>query len=877
MASTPKWRRYLRFWRNDIDADVSEEFQFHLETEIEELVASGMSPGDARAYALQRFGDVAYYREYCRRADQRRAARAQRGRTFDVLAQDVRYAFRSLVKQPAFAAIAILTLGLGIGANTAIFSVLNAVVLRPLPYREPDRLVLLWESMRGAPQIMVAYPDYLDWRARTRSFEDIAIYNGFGSFNYTGKGEPLRIPGGLASGNLFSVLGLEPEAGRLIGPADDRADAPPVVVISHQMWERLFASDPAAVGRAITLDGFTYTVIGVLPPSFAPNGVQLWLPIGRFTSSPRFSRANHPGLAGIGRLKPGVTLDEMRRDLAGVMKQVGEENSEAKGIGANGDYLSEIVVGQIKPALILLSGAVTLVLLVACANVANLLLGRAASRQREFGLRVAIGAGRRRIVRQLLTESIVLALLGGILGVAFAWAGTRFLVSLRPSNIPRLTEITVSPQVLAFALGVSLLTGILFGLVPAIQATRSDPIHALRDSGRAITPNRARLRATLTVAEVALALVLLVGAGLLLRSFANLLGVNTGFDKRNVVVALVQLPERRYAEKEKRSATFDELTARIRALPGVADAAITTDLPINSSWQMTFSAEEATEPGPLISAATVSSGYFSTLRVSLLAGRDFSLHDRLGQPQVVIVSRSAARRLFNSENVVGRRLRTGSSGPAELTVVGVVNDVKNEGLQRAGAATVYYPAPQRDVQTAWMVVRTESSPDALGPALRRVVASIDNEVPLAQLQSLDQSVSATIAQPKFSLVMLGIFACTALALAAIGLYGVISYNVAQRTSEIGVRIALGAQRADVVRLVVRQGMVLALVGVIVGGLASAASGKVIAKQLFQVEPSDPGVFAAVAATLLVIAFIASTVPALRATHIDPADAMRRGG
>src|SRR5262245_30922960 len=876
MASTPKWRRYLRFWRNDIDADVSEEFQFHLETEIEELVTSGMSPADARAYALQRFGDVAYYREYCRRADKRRTARVQRGRTFDVLAQDVRYAFRSLVKQPTFAAIAILTLGLGIGANTAIFSVLNGVVLRPLPYREPDRLVLLWAFMRGAPQIMVAYPDYLDWRARTRSFEDIAIYNGYDSFNYTGKGEPLRIPGGLASGNLFSLLGVKAEIGRLISPIDDSADAQPVVVISHRMWERLFASDPTAVGRSIPLDGVTYTIIGVLPTSFALARSQLWLPLGRFTNSPRFARENHPGLVGVARLKPGVTLDQMRRDLAGVMKQVGDENPVEKGIGANGDYISEIVVGQIKPALILLSGAVTLVLLVACANVANLLLGRAASRQREFGLRVAIGAGRRRIVRQLLTESIVLALLGGILGVAFAWAGTRFLVSLRPSNIPRLTEITVSPQVLAFALGVSLLTGILFGLVPAIQATRSDPINALRDSGRAITPNRARLRATLTVAEVSLALVLLVGAGLLLRSFANLLGVNTGFDKRNVVVALVQLPERRYPEKEKRSATFDELTTRVRALPGVVDAAITTDLPISSSWQMTFSAEEATEPGPLISAATVSSGYFSTLRVSLLTGRDFSVDDRLGQTRVVIVSRSTARRLFNSENVVGRRLREGP-GPAELTIVGVVNDVKNEGLQRAGAATVYFPAPQRDLQSAWVVVRTASPPDALGPALRRVVASIDNELPLAQLQSLDQSVSATIAQPKFSLVMLGIFAGIALTLAAIGLYGVISYNVAQRTSEIGVRIALGAQRADVLRLVVRQGMLLAFVGVIIGGLAAAASGKVIAKHLFQVEPSDPGVFAAVAATLLAIAFVASTVPALRATHIDPADAMRRGG
>ena len=883
--SFPKWRRYLRFWGSDLDADLAEEFRFHLETEVEELVARGMSPADARADALRRFGDVAYYRDYCRRADARRAARERRGHSLDVLSQDLRYALRSLIKQPAFAIVAILTLGLGIGANTAIFSVVNGVVLSPLPYREPDRLVLIWESINGAPQIMVSYPDYVDWRSRSRVFEDIATYNGSDSFNSTGEGDPERIRGGLASGNLFQLLGVNAEIGRVITPADDRVDAPPVAVISHRLWVTRFSSNPNAVGRTMTLDGLPYTIIGVLPSSFTLTPSQLWLPIGRFTDSPRFFRNNHPGLLAIGRLKPGVTLDQMRRDLSSVMTQLAAEHSEDVGIGAGGDYLADIVVGPIKPALLLLSGAVGLVLLVACANVANLLLGRAAFRQREIGLRVAIGAARQRIVRQLLTESIVLAMLGGALGVALAWAGMKLLVALRPTNVPRLTSITMSTDVLVFAFAVSAITGILFGLVPAIQATRGDPIVALREGTRnaSLGHGRARLRSALTVAEVGLALVLLVGAGLLFRSFVNLVSTDLGFDKRNVIVALVQLPEKRYADTLRRIATFEELATRVRALPGVSDAALTTDLPISSRWQTTVTREgeprSATGTSPLLNAAAVSPGYFRTMRINVLSGREFSeASDRFGLPPVVIVSRAAAKRLFGTVDVLGKRLRQGpaKSDAPLATIVGIVRDVKNEGIQRSSAATVYFPSGQSsDLRSAWVVVRATTSADALGPALRKTVTSIDPELPLALLQTLDQTVDSTIAQPKFSLVMLSIFAGIALALAAIGIYGVISYNVAQRTREIGVRIALGAQRADVLRMVVRQGMALSALGVVLGGIGAAMSGKIIAKHLFGVEPSDPGVFSAVAATLLSIAFIASVVPARRATRIDPVEAMRR--
>jgi len=795
---------------------------------------------------------------------------------------DLKFAFRQLLKNPGFTAVAVLTLALGIGANTAIFSVLNGVLLSPLPYNQPDRLVMLFESLPDAPQIMVSYPDYLDWRARTRSFDDIAIFNGFDSFNATTRrGDPERIHGGLASGNLFAVLGVGPAAGRLFGPADDQPGAPAVVVITDKLWQRRFAGDPKAIGTQLALDGTSYTIIGVLPPTFTLYSAQLWLPLGRFTTSPRFARDNHPGLIGIGRLKTGVTLAQMRADLSAVAKQLQSEHPDNDNIGAIGSFITDIVVGDIKPALLMLAGAVALVLLVACANVANLLLGRAAARQKEFGLRVAIGASRGRLVRQLLTESVVLALFGGVVGVALAWAGVKLLVALKPENVPRLGAIHVSGTVLGFALAISVVTGVLFGLVPAVHATHSDPISALREGTRGSGGGRSRIRmrAGLTVVEVGLALMLLVGAGLMLRSFVNLLAVDPGFDKRGTVVARIQLPDRQYRDEPRRRAAFEELIGKVRALPGIADAALATDLPISSSWQTGITYEGAVAGSPdaerLTPAATIFPGYFHTLRIAMLAGRDFAMSDRPDQPPVVVISRAVAMRFFGTVNAVGRRIRHArAENEPWATVVGVVNDVKNFGLQGTSPGQLYYPSGQADMSSAWLFVRTDTPLETIGPMLRRTIASVDRELPLALLQTLESSVDSSISQPKFSMVMLTIFAGIALALAAVGIYGVISYSVAQRTREIGVRLALGAQRADVVRMVVGQGMALSVVGVVAGGLAAAASGQVMAKHLFGVKSSDPTVFVGVAATLLVVAFIASAVPALRATRIDPVDAMR---
>ena len=881
MTNTPKGRRYLRFWGSDPQADVDDEFRFHLETEIEELVAKGMTPEAARDDAMRRFGDVAYYRRYCEQADARRGARERRANLLDALRQDVRFTIRSLIAQPVFTIVAVITLGLGIGANTAIFSVVNGVLLAPLPYREPDRLVRLWESMQEAPKIMVSYPDYLDWRARTHSFEDLSIYNPFDSFNYTGNGDPERIHGGLAASNLFSVLGVDAQQGRLFTAADDRPESAPVVVITDKLWHRRFNGDSTVVGKRMTLDGTSYTIVGVLPPQIIVASSELWLPLGRFTSTPRFVRANHPGLIAVGRLKPGVTIEQMRGDLKAVARQIEIEYPKSnQDIGANGAPLLEAVVGLIKPALLMLSGAVALVLLVACANVANLLLGRAAARQREFAVRVAIGAGRGRLVAQLLTESVILAVIGGALGVALAAAGVKLLVSLHPSNIPRLTVIHVDGHVLAFALAVSVVTGLLFGLVPALQSARADAVVALRDSNRGTSAGRTRMRtrATLTVAEVALALVLLVGAGLLFKSFVKLMTVDPGFDKRHVVAALVQLPPLRYPDESRRRTTFEQLVAAVRANPGVDEVALATDLPIGSSWQTGVVREGTTSTNapPLIAAAIVTPGFFHAMRMTLAAGRDLSVSDRSGQPPVAVLSKEAARRLFGTTDVVGKRIKQGNhDSPAPwITVVGVVGDVKNYGLDASSPGTVYFPSGQTDMSSAWLVVRSTASLDALGPRLRRDLASIDGELPLAALQTLEQTVDETVAQPRFSLLMLGIFATVALLLAAIGLFGVVSYGVAQRSREIGVRIALGAQRADILRMVVGQGMALAAAGVVIGTVAAIAGGRVIVHHLFDVKPFDPIVLGAVASTVFLTALIAAAVPALRATRIDPADAIR---
>jgi putative ABC transport system permease protein len=876
------WRRYLRFWGNDLDADVDDEFRFHFETEVEELTARGMPPDAAYAEALRRFGNVDAYRKYCRSADARRVGRERRMENLNVLIQDLRYALRSLRRQPVFAAIAILTLGLGIGATTAIFSVVNGVLLKPLPYREPNRLVMLWETLND-DRVMVSYQNYLDWRQRLRVFEDVAVYNPFQAFNMTGRGNAERVRGALVSGNVFQLLGARAELGRLITPADDRPEAPRVAVLGDGYFHSRFGGNRSVIGASLTLDGDVYTIVGVLAPEIRIPGRDVILPIGLFARTPIYTRGNHPGLIGLGRLKPSVSVDAARADLQRVSAQLRAEYPKVNaGVGSGGAKLIDMVVGDIKPALRLLVIAVATLLLIACVNVANLALSRAAARERELAVRRALGASRRRLIRQILTESLVVAIAGGALGMAIAYAGVRLLVRLDPASVPRLQDVSVNGNVLAFAAAVSILTGLLFGLAPALRSGRGQSVTTLTGGERSESggPSRRRTHSVLTIAEIALAMVLLADASLLVRSFAALASVDLGFDPTHVVASLVQLPTGRYATPEQARVAFDRLLENVRAIPGVDRATVGTDQPLGTNWQtsVSFAGLAPFAPGqaPLLNAAVVDPSYFETLGIRLVAGRGFSADDRAGQAPVVLISETVARKFFRGMNPLGQRMKLGplTDTSAWRTIIGVVKDTRSDGLTQGPRGTFFMPRAQEEMRRGLLLVRSSLPLSELTPPLRDALAQVDKDVPLALTQTMDSVLGEFLGQPKFSMLLLAIFAIVALALASVGIYGVVSYGVTQRTREIGVRMAIGAEPRMVLGLVLRQAMTMAVVGVTIGVLLALASARAIATLLFGVGPRDPAVLAAVSGFLIVVAFIAALAPARRAARIDPMRAIR---
>lgn len=811
------------------------------------------------------------------------------------LKQDLAYGLRTLVKNPGFTIVAVLALALGTGANTAIFSVVNGVLLRPLPFREPERLVMVWinNTKGNQPQAAFSVPDFLDYRESNGVLEQIASLS-FDDFNLTDGDQPERVQGTMVSANFFSVLGVAAQTGRVFLSAEDQAGADRVVVISNGLWRRRFGGDPALVGQTIQLNGASFTVVGVTPPEFQSpeKGDELWVPMS-FDATDRlrmpsistpegFKKRSFRFLKSIARLKPGVALDQAQAEMSTIAGRLEQQYPDSNtGMGINLVPLHRQVVGDIRPALLLLLAAVGLVLLIACANVANLLLARAAARQKEIAIRVAVGAGRARLIRQLLTESVLLALLGGALGTGLAWLGLRLLVGINPANIPRLDAIRIDGRVLGFTLLVSLLTGLVFGLVPALQASRPDLNEALKEGARGSTGSigRRRVRSVLVVTEVALTQMLLIGAGLMIKSFYTLLQVNPGFNAESVLTMQVTLPPVKYAEDSQIMAFYEQALKRIEALPGVQAAGAATSLPLTANSlarRFTIDGRSPASPNERLSAnyGAISPEYFRAMGIRLISGRAFTDQDRDKSQQVIIINESMRRRFWPNEDPIGKHISLTAEAGVSRAIVGVVSDVKNSSLDSESGLEVYEPYLQFPWSFMAIVVRTAADPLRLAPAVRDEILAVDKAQPVYDVKTMAQIVGDSVSQPRLYMLLLGIFAGIALVLAAVGIYGVMNYSVNQRKHEIGIRMAIGAQRSDIMKMIVGQGMLLATIGVAIGVAAAFLLGRVVEMLLFGVSGRDLSTFIALPFVLVLVALLASYVPARRATRVDPMNALR---
>lgn len=867
--------------RKRVEAELDEELRFHFERQVEKYVAAGMKREEARRRARLEFGGLEQTKEECRDA---------RGVSFiETLLQDVRYGVRMLLKNPGFTAVAALTLALGIGANTAVFSVIDAVLLRPLPYPNWDRLVMVWERVR-LPQYQNDENDpspgnYADWKSQNEVFEDIAAIR-YHSFNLTGEGEPVRVEGEGVSASFFSVLGSNAALGRVFTPEEDRPGGPRVVVMAYGLWASRFGSDARILGKTILLDGESYTVVGVMPANFHfpdPDD-QLWVPLALRPED----LANHGShyLRVIARLKPQVTLSQARAQMDALAGRLTQRYPETNaGQTVNVVPLLEQMVGRVRPALLVLFGAVALVLLIVCANVASLLLARASVRRREMAIRVSLGAGRSRIVRQLLTESTLLALLGGGLGLLFSRWGMALIRIPNPQNMARVTDAHVNGLVLGFSLGISLLAGLLFGMMPAFQAVRSSFQDALRESVLlSSTHRRFATRNLLIIGETALAVIVVLGAGLLLRSFLELERIPLGFQPQNVLTFRVIPRGKRYAQPSQRTAFYQQAIERISALPHVKSAAAITFIPLTFvRGSKGFSMEGRVPPGPgqlpMADYDVVTPDYFRTMQIPLLEGRDFSWSDASESERVILINHAMARTYWPNEDPIGKRIRQGPlDAPVPwLRVVGVVGNIRRYDVASAPRPAVYFPVSQfEDAQGLlrdW-VVRIDGDPAALTQGLRGTIWAINKNLPISRVQTMERVRSAAVAPQRFNLLLLGLFGCLALILASVGVYGVTSYAVGQRTREMGIRMALGARPRDVLRMVLGDSAGVALIGVGIGVVGALGFARLMASLLFGVGPADPVTFISVALLLSLVALAASYIPARRAMRVDPIVALR---
>jgi putative ABC transport system permease protein len=798
--------------------------------------------------------------------------------------KNIRYAIRMLAKSPGFTAIAILTLALGIGANTAIFTVANALLLRPLPYKDPDRLVRISTERDRTGYLSLPYFTVLS--EHNRSFSGIAAYQG-DSFNLTGRGEPQQITAERVTWNLFEVLGVRPASGRTFTPEEDQPGGRQVVVITSELATRLF--NGSAIGQNLSLDSKDYTIIGVLPPNFsAPllgRKVDIFAPRLMDLSIVTPARIQVGGMyfEGVGRLKPGISPEQAQAETEVIYQQYKHDkpgNYDATvSVVMTVTGLQQNLVANVRPTLLMLSAAVGFVLLIACANVASLLLSRALGRKKEFAVRTALGASRRALVMQMLTESVLLAMASGVIGVALGQAGTRVLATYSKSNFPQMADAGMDLRVLAFTLLISVLSGVLFGLTPSLQLSRVDLNTILRDEGRGSAGNRKRDRArnVLVVAQVALAMVLLVGTGLLVRSFIRLRTASPGFEPQGTLTMQTYLPPTRYPQASQKVAFYTNALRNMQTLPGVQAASISTALPIlgNHGTPFLFEGQPVVALGqrPIAMIQSISPDYAKTMGIAVVAGRPFTDHDDADAPPVALVNQNIVRRFWPNQNPLGKRVTIGNL-PKTFEIVGVLGDVKNSGLAVAVEPEVFAPYPQLASPLLFLSVRTSLEPHSLASELRAQVAAADPDQPLTDIQTMEERLELASASPRFTMLLIGVFSATAFILAVIGIYGVIAYAVAQRTQELGIRIALGAGKSDILRLVIGSGLALSLAGIVIGLAGSIALTRVMAAMLYETSPTDPLIFGASATLFLAVALMASYMPARRATRIDPAEALR---